>query len=142
MTISLADLKALVEDVVLNKHEGGTEALLEKAESYKGTGEVAEAEKLEWRDWPVTKRLEHALVKGINAFIVEDTEAARQEAVRPIDVIEGPLMAGMNVVGDLFGSGKMFLPQVVKSARVMKPVSCLPHSLYRGREDRQEQGQG
>ncbi|GAA3949376.1 methionine synthase [Allohahella marinimesophila] len=115
-----ADLKDLVEDVVLNKHEGGTEALLEKAESYKGTGEVAEAEKLEWRDWPVTKRLEHALVKGINAFIIEDTEAARLEAKRPIDVIEGPLMAGMNVVGDLFGSGKMFLPQVVKSARVMK----------------------
>ena len=93
---------------------------LELADKYKGDGSVKEAETEEWRSLPVDKRLEHALVKGITAFIVEDTEECRQQCARPIEVIEGPLMAGMNVVGDLFGAGKMFLPQVVKSARVMK----------------------
>ena len=115
-----ADLRDKVEDVILNRHPGATEALLAIAEDYRGDGAVKEVENEEWRALPVDKRLEHALVKGITAFIVEDTEEARQQAARPIEVIEGPLMAGMNVVGDLFGSGKMFLPQVVKSARVMK----------------------
>lgn len=114
------ELREKVEDVVLNRHEGSTEALLAIAENYRGGGAVKEAEDEEWRSYPVTKRLEHALVKGITAFIVEDTEECRQQCARPIEVIEGPLMAGMNVVGDLFGAGKMFLPQVVKSARVMK----------------------
>ncbi|MFZ2449144.1 MAG: methionine synthase [Methylovulum miyakonense] len=117
------DLRDAVEDVILNRHDGsGTEKLLELAEKYRGDGSTSEAkpEEQEWRTWPVTKRLEHALVKGITDFIDEDTEAARLEAERPLHVIEGPLMDGMNVVGDLFGAGKMFLPQVVKSARVMK----------------------
>lgn len=115
------ELKDKVEDVVLNRSENATEALLDIAEQYRGDGSAGpKKEDLEWRSWPVNKRLEHALVKGINAFIVEDTEAARLVAKRPLDVIEGPLMDGMNVVGDLFGAGKMFLPQVVKSARVMK----------------------
>jgi len=113
-------LRDAVEDVVLNRTPNGTEALLAIADQYKGDGSVKEAETEEWRSLPVDKRLEHALVKGITAFIVEDTEECRQQCARPIEVIEGPLMAGMNVVGDLFGSGKMFLPQVVKSARVMK----------------------
>lgn len=115
-----ADLRDKVEDVILNRHAGATEALLAIAEDYRGGGAVKEVENEEWRSLPVEKRLEHALVKGITTWIVEDTEEARQQCVRPIEVIEGPLMAGMNVVGDLFGSGKMFLPQVVKSARVMK----------------------
>ena len=114
------DLRNKVEDVILNRHPGATEALLAIAEDYRGDGSVKEVENEEWRALSVDKRLEHALVKGITTFIVEDTEEARQQAARPIEVIEGPLMAGMNVVGDLFGSGKMFLPQVVKSARVMK----------------------
>ncbi|MDH3976715.1 MAG: methionine synthase, partial [Deltaproteobacteria bacterium] len=123
-----AELKERVEDVVLNKREDATERLLEVAEKYRGTGEVVK-EDLEWRSWPVAKRLEHALVKGVTEYIDEDTEEARKEADRPIHVIEGPLMAGMNVVGDLFGAGKMFLPQVVKSARVMKKAVAwlLPH---------------
>ncbi len=114
------DLRDRVEDVVLNRHPGATEALLAVADQYKGDGAAKEVENEEWRSLPVDKRLEHALVKGITTFIVEDTEEARQQSTRPIEVIEGPLMAGMNVVGDLFGAGKMFLPQVVKSARVMK----------------------
>ncbi|WP_071871267.1 methionine synthase [Atopomonas hussainii] len=113
-------LRDKVEDVVLNKHAGGTEALLAIADSFKGDGSVKEAETEEWRSFPVEKRLEYALVKGITSHIVEDTELCRQQCARPIEVIEGPLMSGMNVVGDLFGAGKMFLPQVVKSARVMK----------------------
>ncbi len=115
-----AALREKVEDVVLNRHPGATEALLAIAEDYRGGGAVKEVENEEWRSLPVDKRLEHALVKGITAFTVEDTEECRQQCARPIEVIEGPLMAGMNVVGDLFGAGKMFLPQVVKSARVMK----------------------
>jgi len=117
------DLRNAVEDSVLNRHDGsGTETLLELAEKYKGDGSSSETrhEHLEWRSWPVNKRLEHALVKGITDYIDEDTEAARLEVERPLHVIEGALMDGMNVVGDLFGAGKMFLPQVVKSARVMK----------------------
>ena len=113
-------LKEACEDVILNRHPGATERLVDLAESYRHKDKGAEKAAEEWRSWPVTKRLEHALVKGLDAFVVEDTEEARLSATRPIDVIEGPLMDGMNVVGDLFGAGKMFLPQVVKSARVMK----------------------
>ena len=115
-----ADLRNKVEDVILNRHPGATEALLAIAEDYRGDGSVKEVETEEWRSLPVNQRLEHALVKGITQWIVEDTEESRQQFSRPIEVIEGPLMSGMNIVGDLFGSGKMFLPQVVKSARVMK----------------------
>jgi len=114
------ELRERVEDVVLNRRQDATDRLLEIADQYRGTGEAAKKEDLEWRSWPVVKRLEHALVKGIDTYVVEDTEEARQSFERPIQVIEGPLMDGMNVVGDLFGEGKMFLPQVVKSARVMK----------------------
>ncbi|MCW6567733.1 methionine synthase [Yersinia ruckeri] len=115
------ELRDAVEDVVLNRRDDSTERLLDLAEKYRGSksDEVAVLQ-AEWRGWPVVKRLEYSLVKGITEFIELDTEEARQEATRPIEVIEGPLMAGMNVVGDLFGEGKMFLPQVVKSARVMK----------------------
>ncbi len=114
------DLRERVEDVILNRRNDGTDRLLEIAEQFRGGAAQKTKEDLSWREWPIGKRLEHALVKGITTFIVEDTEAARQQAKRPIEVIEGPLMDAMNVVGDLFGAGKMFLPQVVKSARVMK----------------------
>jgi 5-methyltetrahydrofolate--homocysteine methyltransferase len=114
------ELREAVEDVVMNRRDDATERLLELAERYRDRGEEVEEEAQEWRSWPVEKRLEHALVKGIAEFAEEDAEEARQRAERPLDVIEGPLMDGMNVVGDLFGAGKMFLPQVVKSARVMK----------------------
>ncbi len=115
------ELRDRVEDVVLNRRPDATERLLELAQRVEGTAmSPNRTEDRAWRDAPVNERLTHALVEGIDAFIVEDTEEARQAAVRPIEVIEGPLMAGMNVVGDLFGAGKMFLPQVVKSARVMK----------------------
>ncbi|MFZ4700883.1 MAG: methionine synthase, partial [Candidatus Methylumidiphilus sp.] len=115
------ELREAVEDVILNRRPDGTERLLAIADNYRaGGGQVEKKEDLAWREWPVGKRLEHALVKGIDEFIEIDTEAARLEADRPLHVIEGPLMDGMNVVGDLFGVGKMFLPQVVKSARVMK----------------------
>jgi 5-methyltetrahydrofolate--homocysteine methyltransferase len=115
-----AKLRDACEDVILNRDPDATERLIALAESYKGTSPEQEKAAEEWRGWPVAKRLEHALVKGIDAHVVDDTEEARQQFARPIEVIEGPLMDGMNVVGDLFGSGKMFLPQVVKSARVMK----------------------
>ncbi|MCL6709759.1 methionine synthase [Pseudomonas sp. R2.Fl] len=115
------ELREACEDVVLNRRPDATERLLEIAERFRGAGsKEARAQDLTWREWPVEKRLEHALVNGITEFIEADTEEARQQAERPLHVIEGPLMAGMNVVGDLFGSGRMFLPQVVKSARVMK----------------------
>ncbi|MGB5471892.1 MAG: methionine synthase [Gammaproteobacteria bacterium] len=115
------ELRERVEDVVLNRRPDATERLLEIAEMFRGDGKgVQQAETQEWREWEVNKRLSHALVKGITDFIEQDTEEARLQAGRPLDVIEGPLMDGMNVVGDLFGAGKMFLPQVVKSARVMK----------------------
>jgi len=128
------ELREACEDVVLNRvpRAGGTatERMLEIAERFKGgPGREAKEKDLAWRDWPVEKRLEHALVNGITDFIDDDTEEARLNAERPLHVIEGPLMAGMNVVGDLFGAGKMFLPQVVKSARVMKQAVAvlLPH---------------
>ncbi|MGQ0428651.1 MAG: methionine synthase [Gammaproteobacteria bacterium] len=114
------ELRERVEDVILNRRSDATERLLEIAQRYRGGGAERRGEDLGWREWPVAKRLEHALVKGIDEFIIADVEQARLAAERPLDVIEGPLMDGMNVVGDLFGSGKMFLPQVVKSARVMK----------------------
>ena len=115
-----AELRERVEDVILNRRPDGTERLLEIADQYAKGGAKKPEEDLVWRSWPVVKRMEHALVKGITVFIEQDTEEARQQFERPIQVIEGPLMDGMNVVGDLFGQGKMFLPQVVKSARVMK----------------------
>ena len=115
------ELREKVEDVVLNRNDNATEALLEIAEKYRGDGkQVENKQDLEWRSWEVNKRLAHALVKGITEFIEQDTEESRLAADKPLHVIEGPLMDGMNIVGDLFGSGKMFLPQVVKSARVMK----------------------
>ncbi|NII09338.1 methionine synthase [Oleiagrimonas sp. C23AA] len=115
-----ADLRERVEDVVLNRRADATERLLEIAERFKAKKGEVKVENLAWREKPVAERLSHALVHGIDAYVTEDTEEARVAASRPLDVIEGPLMAGMNVVGDLFGAGKMFLPQVVKSARVMK----------------------
>jgi 5-methyltetrahydrofolate--homocysteine methyltransferase len=125
-----SELREACEDVVLNRRPNATERILEIAERFKGTaGKETKARDLSWREWPVGKRIEHALVNGITEFIDADTEEARLGAERPLHVIEGPLMAGMNVVGDLFGAGKMFLPQVVKSARVMKQAVArlLPH---------------
>ena len=113
-------LREACEDVIWDRKDAATDNLITLAESFRGTDAVAEKAAEEWRGWHVNKRLEHALVKGIDLYVVDDTEEARQGFARPIEVIEGPLMDGMNVVGDLFGSGKMFLPQVVKSARVMK----------------------
>ena len=133
------ELLERVEDVVLNRRDDSTERLLDIAEKYRGDGKTVEVkEDLEWRSWPVEKRLEHALVKGITDFIDEDTELCRQNAERTIHVIEGALMDGMNVVGDLFGAGKMFLPQVVKSARVMKKAVAylMPYI-----EDEKEEGE-
>ncbi|MCO4319312.1 methionine synthase [Phyllobacterium sp. 21LDTY02-6] len=124
------ELREACEDVVLNRRDDATERLLDLAERYKGAvGKEARERDLAWREWSVEKRIEHALVNGITEFIEADTEEARLAAERPLHVIEGPLMAGMNVVGDLFGAGKMFLPQVVKSARVMKQAVALllPH---------------
>ncbi len=124
------ELREVCEDVVLNRSPNATERILEIAERFKGTaGKENKARDLSWREWSVGKRIEHALVNGITEFIDVDTEEARLGAERPLHVIEGPLMAGMNVVGDLFGAGKMFLPQVVKSARVMKQAvaNLLPH---------------
>jgi len=114
------ELRERVEDVILNRRKDGTERLLEIAEPYKGKKGETREEDLSWREKPVRERLAHALVHGIDAWAEQDTEEARQQSTRPLDVIEGPLMDGMNIVGDLFGAGKMFLPQVVKSARVMK----------------------
>ena len=118
------ELRELCEDVVLNRREDATDRLVTLAEKFRGTSPEAEKQAEEWRGWDVVRRLEHALVKGIDMYVVDDTEEARQQIFerggRPIEVIEGPLMQGMNTVGDLFGAGKMFLPQVVKSARVMK----------------------
>ncbi|WP_051881596.1 methionine synthase [Parvularcula oceani] len=134
------ELRDPVEDVILNRHSGATEALLEVAERYRGQGAKAREEDLSWREAPVEERLRHALVKGINAYVEKDTEEARQKLGRPLFVIEGPLMDGMNVVGDLFGSGKMFLPQVVKSARVMKQaVAYLTPFMEKEREESGEE---
>ncbi|MGB3864864.1 MAG: methionine synthase [Xanthobacteraceae bacterium] len=114
------ELRQVCEDVILNRDAGASERLLDLAEKFRGQSKQAKEADLTWREWPVEKRLSHALVNGITEYIEQDTEEARQNVDRPLSVIEGPLMAGMNVVGDLFGDGKMFLPQVVKSARVMK----------------------
>jgi 5-methyltetrahydrofolate--homocysteine methyltransferase len=114
------ELRQVCEDVILNRDPGASERLLALAEKFRGKEKQARETDLAWREWPVDKRLSHALVHGITEYIDVDTEDARKLAARPLDVIEGPLMAGMNIVGDLFGDGKMFLPQVVKSARVMK----------------------
>ncbi len=120
------ELRDAAEDVVLARRADATERLLAVAERFRGRKTEAKAEDLAWRERPVAERLQHALVHGIDQYVESDTEQARQQSARPLDVIEGPLMAGMNRVGDLFGAGKMFLPQVVKSARVMKKaVACL-----------------
>ena len=130
------ELRELVEDVILNRRADATDRLLEAAEKYRGEGAPKREVDLSWREKPVEERLVHALVHGIGTFIEQDTEEARVKSKRPLDVIEGPLMAGMNVVGDLFGSGKMFLPQVVKSARVMKQAVAylLPYMEQEKRE--------
>src|SRR5438309_118938 len=133
-----AELREACEDVILDRRDDATERLVELAEKYRGSDPVREKAEAEWRGWDVNKRLEHALVKGIDAFVVEDTEEARLQAERPIHVIEGPLMDGMNVVGDLFGSGKMFLPQVVKSARVMK--KAVAHLIPFIEEEKEKSG--
>jgi len=133
------ELRERVEDVILNRRPDATDRLLEIAEKYRGDGKAkAQVVDNEWRKLSVEKRLEHALVRGITDYIVEDTEEARQAAERPLHVIEGPLMDGMNVVGDLFGSGKMFLPQVVKSARVMK--ASVAHLLPYMEEEKERLG--
>ncbi|MCA3565134.1 MAG: methionine synthase [Methylocystis sp.] len=133
-----SELRELCEDVVLNRRPDATERLLDAAPRFAahGRGQEARNDNIEWRSWPVGKRLEHALVNGITEYIIADTEEARLMAERPLHVIEGPLMAGMNVVGDLFGAGKMFLPQVVKSARVMKQsVAHLEPFMAKEREE-------
>lgn len=132
------ELRDAVEDVILNRSEDATEKLLDIAPKYRGDGSKVEPENEEWRSWDVIKRLEHSLVKGITQFIEEDTEQARQSFERPLQVIEGPLMDGMNIVGDLFGEGKMFLPQVVKSARVMKQAVAYLNPYI---EEEKEEGQ-
>ncbi|MEO0720634.1 MAG: methionine synthase [Pseudomonadota bacterium] len=130
------ELRTRVEDVILNRREDATERLVELAEQFRGQKGAVKEKDLSWREGGVGKRLEHALIHGITEFIVEDTEEARQAVERPLHVIEGPLMDGMNVVGDLFGSGKMFLPQVVKSARVMKAaVAHLEPFMEREKEE-------
>ena len=131
------DLKVATEDAILNRRNDATERLVTLAEQSRGNNEQKiEKEADEWRNWAVGKRLEHSLVRGIDTFVIEDTEEARLSAERPLDVIEGPLMDGMNVVGDLFGEGKMFLPQVVKSARVMK--KAVAHLVPYIEEDKAE----
>lgn len=132
------ELRELCEDVVLNRRDDSTDRLLEAAGRWKGEGGKRKEADLTWRTWGVTKRLEHALVNGIDDYVVEDTEEARQNFERPLHVIEGPLMDGMNVVGDLFGSGQMFLPQVVKSARVMK--KSVAYLLPFMEKEKEEQG--
>ncbi len=137
-----SELKQRVEDVILNRRDDATDRLLEIAEDYRGEGAKKQAETQEWRNLPVNERLAHSLVKGISAHIEEDTEAARQQFARPIEVIEGPLMDGMNIVGDLFGDGKMFLPQVVKSARVMKQAVAYLLPFIDAEKDGKSEAQG
>jgi len=133
------ELLKCVEDVLFNKHDEATERLLDYAETVKGNYKAAEVAIQEWRNDPLQNRITHALVKGIDAYIIEDVEEARQMAKRPLEVIEGNLMIGMSVVGDLFGSGKMFLPQVVKSARVMKKaVAYLQPFIEAEKDGKQE----
>ncbi|MEP4447760.1 MAG: vitamin B12 dependent-methionine synthase activation domain-containing protein, partial [Marinomonas sp.] len=140
------ELREHCEDVVFDRREDATDRLITLAEKFRGTDEVAEKAAAEWRGYEVNKRLEHALVKGIDAHIIEDTEemrlAVKGRAGRPIEVIEGPLMDGMNVVGDLFGSGKMFLPQVVKSARVMKKAVAHLFPYIEAEKDEKAKGKG
>ncbi|MCB2015883.1 MAG: methionine synthase [Sphingobium sp.] len=140
------ELRKACEDVILNSDPEAGERLVALAEKFKGTDAVAEKAAAEWRGWPVEKRIEHALVKGIDAHVIEDTEEARlaiaERGGRPIEVIEGPLMDGMNVVGDLFGSGKMFLPQVVKSARVMKQAVAHLFPYIEAEKDENSKGKG
>jgi 5-methyltetrahydrofolate--homocysteine methyltransferase len=140
------ELRTACEDVVLNRDPDAGERLVALAEKYRGTDAVAEKQAEEWRGWDVRRRLEHALVKGIDAYIIEDTEEARlatqERGGRPIEVIEGPLMGGMDVVGDLFGSGKMFLPQVVKSARVMKKAVAHLFPYIEAEKDANAKGKG
>jgi 5-methyltetrahydrofolate--homocysteine methyltransferase len=133
-----SELREACEDVILDRRDDATERLIAIAERYKGTDVEEEKKLAEWRSLPVAERLSYALVKGIDAHIVDDTEEARQAFARPIEVIEGPLMDGMNVVGDLFGSGKMFLPQVVKSARVMK--RAVAHLIPFIEKEKEEKG--
>ncbi|HEX7857982.1 MAG TPA: methionine synthase [Sphingobium sp.] len=140
------ELRTACEDVVLNRDPDAGERLVALAERYRGTDAATEKAAEEWRGWPVIKRIEHALVKGIDTYVVEDTEEARvaikDRGGRPIEVIEGPLMDGMNVVGDLFGSGKMFLPQVVKSARVMKKAVAHLFPFIEAEKDVNSKGKG
>lgn len=140
------ELRELCEDVIFDRRDDATDRLITLAEKFRGTDEVAEKAAAEWRGYEVNKRLEHALVKGIDAHIIEDTEemrlAVRERKGRPIEVIEGPLMDGMNVVGDLFGSGKMFLPQVVKSARVMKKAVAHLFPYIEAEKDEKAKGKG
>ena len=131
------NLRLAVEDVIQNSDDGATERLLDIAQEYRGqAGSQNSKSDLSWRELPVNKRLEYSLVKGINEFILEDTEAARLVAVRPLDVIEGPLMDGMNVVGDLFGAGEMFLPQVVKVRAGDEASCCAFKPVYRSGKNR------
>ncbi len=140
------ELRELCEDVIFDRRDDATDRLITLAEKFRGTDEVAEKAAAEWRGYEVNKRLEHALVKGIDAHIIEDTEemrlAVKERKGRPIEVIEGPLMDGMNVVGDLFGSGKMFLPQVVKSARVMKKAVAHLFPYIEAEKDEKAKGKG
>src|SRR5205807_9754737 len=132
------ELREACEDVVLNRRPDGSERLLALAQRYRGHGKERKEADLAWREWPVEQRLSHALVHGITDFIETDVEEARLAAERPLHVIEGPLMDGMNVVGDLFGSGRMFLPQVVKSARVMK--QAVAYLMPYMEQEKKEQG--
>jgi 5-methyltetrahydrofolate--homocysteine methyltransferase len=136
------ELREACEDVILDRRDDATERLVTLAERFRHVDPATEKREAEWRGWSVAKRLAHALVKGIDAHIVKDTEEARQMADRPIHVIEGPLMDGMNVVGDLFGSGKMFLPQVVKSARVMKKAVAHLLPFIEAEKDEKAKGKG
>ncbi|CAH0990259.1 Methionine synthase [Sinobacterium norvegicum] len=138
------ELRELVEDVILNRRDDSTDRLLDVAEKYRGAGSNAQvqAEDLSWREQPVADRISHALVKGITTYIIEDTEEARIGYDKPIEVIEGPLMSGMNVVGDLFGAGKMFLPQVVKSARVMKQAVAYLQPFIEAEKSEGQQSNG
>jgi len=136
------NLRNAVEDVVLNRDKNATERLLAIAEEYRDSGKTKIQEAEDWRDWPVNQRLQHALVKGIADHIVADTAEAMEQASSPLELIEGPLMDGMNVVGDLFGSGQMFLPQVVKSARVMKKSVAWLEPLMAAQKSRSRKSQG
>jgi len=136
------ELREACEDVILDRRDDATERLITIAERFRHVDPAIEKQEAEWRGWPVAQRLAHALVKGIDTHIVADTEEARQSATRPIHVIEGPLMDGMNVVGDLFGSGKMFLPQVVKSARVMKKAVAHLLPFIEAEKDESAKGKG